>query len=80
MNSKKPNTLSVEIEGKTIQQAIKEALIKLNATEQEVTIEVLKEEQKGLFGMQGAESAKVRVTLDHKNTPLPKKEITLRKK
>ena len=69
MNRKKEPDKSVEVEAKTVDKAIKEALKKLNATEKEVTIEVLKEEQKGLFGMQGAEAAKVRVTLDQKESP-----------
>ena len=69
MKRKKPNTESIEVEAKTTKKAIEEALKKLDATEEEVSIEVLKEEQKGLFGMQGAESAKVRVKIDRKLTP-----------
>ena len=69
MNKKKPRTDSVEVEAKTTKKAIEEALKKLDATEEEVTIEVLKEEQKGLFGMQGAETAKVRVKIDRNPTP-----------
>ena len=61
---KKLPPTSVEVEAKTVALAIKEALETLQATEKEVTIEVLKEEQKGLFGMQGAEPAKVRVALE----------------
>ena len=74
MNSSKGGRKTVEVEGKTIKEAINKALQKLNATEQEVTIEVLKEEQKGLFGMQGAETAKVRVTLDPKVSPQPPRQ------
>ncbi len=66
MNPQRNQERTIEVEGKTVKDAIKKALKKLNATEQEVSIEVLKEEQKGLFGMQGAEPAKVRVTLEHK--------------
>ncbi|MFA6636272.1 MAG: Jag N-terminal domain-containing protein [Candidatus Omnitrophota bacterium] len=69
MNKKKPRTDSIEVEAKTTKKAIEEALKKLDATEEEVTIEVLKEEQKGLFGMQGAEAAKVRVRIDRNPTP-----------
>ena len=58
---------TIEVEAKTVELAIKEALGKLHATEKEVTIKVLKEEQKGLFGMQGAEPAKVRVALERKH-------------
>lgn len=69
-NNKNPEK-SIEIEAKTVKEAIKEALKTLHATEKEVTIEVLKEEQKGLFGMQGAETAKVRVVLDQKTPQKP---------
>lgn len=54
---------SIEAEGATVEAAIKEALEKLQVTKQEVNIEVLKEEHKGLFGMPGAHTAKIRVTL-----------------
>ena len=57
----------VEVEAKTVQEAIKQALNTLKAAEKEVTIKVLKEEQKGLFGMEGAGKAKIRVTLKKKN-------------
>jgi spoIIIJ-associated protein len=66
MRSNKDDIKVVEVEAKTVKKAIKDALKQLNATEKEVSIEVVKEEQKGLFGMQGAEAAKVRVTLDHR--------------
>ena len=59
MNKKK----TIEVEAVTIAEAIKKALQVLKAKESEVTIEVLKEEHKGLFGMKGAELAKVRATL-----------------
>ena len=54
---------SVEIEAKTTNEAIKIALKTLGVPKSKVKIEVLREEQKGLFGMGGAEPAKVRVTL-----------------
>jgi spoIIIJ-associated protein len=62
MNPPKNEITTIEVEAKTVKEAINSALKKLHATEEEVTIKVLKEEQKGLFGMQGAETAKVRVT------------------
>ncbi|MFA4991360.1 MAG: Jag N-terminal domain-containing protein [Candidatus Omnitrophota bacterium] len=52
----------VEIEAKTAQEAINIALIKLGAKKSEVDIKVLREENKGLFSMQGTKLAKVRVT------------------
>lgn len=57
---------SIEIEGRTIEEAIKKALKVLNIQRSKVKIEVLSEEQKGLFGMPGAKPAKVRVSLIRK--------------
>ena len=54
---------SIEIEGRTSQEAIKIALKELGATRDQVQVEVLSEEDKGLFGMKGAKPARVRVTL-----------------
>lgn len=56
------NKTSIEVEGKTVEEAIKNALKQLNLPRSKVKIEVLSEEQKGLFGMPGARPAKVRVT------------------
>ena len=42
---------SIEIEAKTTQEAIKMALKKLKVKKEEVEIRVLREENKGLFGM-----------------------------
>ena len=55
--------ISVEIEGKTVEEAIKKALKELNLPRNQVKIQVLSEEEKGLFGMPGAKPAKVRVTV-----------------
>lgn len=54
---------SIEVEGKTIKEAIKKALEELKVPRNKVKIEVLSEEEKGLFGMPGARPAKVRVSL-----------------
>jgi spoIIIJ-associated protein len=56
------NKDELEVEAKTAQEAIKIALSKLNAKRTEVEVSVLREENKGLFSMQGAKLAKVRVT------------------
>jgi spoIIIJ-associated protein len=53
---------SIEIEGKTVEEAIKKALKELKIPRDKVKIEVLSEEEKGLFGMPGAKPAKVRVS------------------
>jgi len=60
--------LSIEIEGKTVQAAIKIALKKLNLPRDQVEIEILSEGEKGLFGMPGGRPAKVRVSAK-KNVP-----------
>lgn len=58
---------SIEIEGDSVEGAVKKALKELNLPRGQVKIEVLSEEKKGLFGMPGAKPAKVRVTvLKHK--------------
>lgn len=54
---------SVEIEGKSVEEAIRIALQELHLPREKVVIEVLSEEEKGLFGMPGAKPAKVRVSL-----------------
>ena len=53
----------VETEGKTVHEAVEKALKELKAKRSQVTIEILCEEEKGLFGMPGAKLAKVRVSL-----------------
>jgi spoIIIJ-associated protein len=55
--------MSIEIEGKSVEEAVKVALSNLQLPRNKVKIEVLSEEKKGLFGMPGAKPAKVRVTL-----------------
>ena len=54
---------SIEIEGKTVEEAVKKALKELKLPRHRVKIEVLSEEEKGLFGMPGAKPAKIRVTI-----------------
>jgi len=54
---------SIEIEGKTVEEAIKNALDELKLPRNKVKIKVLSEEEKGLFGMPGAKPAKIRVTI-----------------
>ena len=55
------NKDEIETEAKTAQEAIKIALSKLGLKKTEVQISVLREENKGLFSMQGTKLAKVRV-------------------
>ncbi|MCX5694330.1 MAG: Jag N-terminal domain-containing protein [Candidatus Omnitrophica bacterium] len=53
----------VEVEGKTVEEAIQKALRELKLPRNRVKIESLSEEKKGLFGMAGAKPAKVRVSV-----------------
>ena len=52
----------IEAEDKTVEEAIKKALRELNLTRDQVKVEILCDEKKGLFGMPGAKLAKVRVS------------------
>jgi predicted RNA-binding protein Jag len=54
---------SIEAEGSTVEEAIKKALSALRLSRDKVKIEVLSEEEKGLFGMAGARPAKIKVTV-----------------
>ena len=55
--------VSIEVEGNTVEEAIKKALMELGLSREKVKIEVLVEEEKGLFGMPGAKLAKIRVSI-----------------
>ena len=57
---------SIEIEAKTTKEAISIALKKLKAKKEDVDIKILREEHKGLFGMEGAELAKIKATIKRK--------------
>lgn len=63
MAEKRAISKSIEAEGKTTKEAIAIALKKLGVTREKVHIQILSEENKGLFGMEGAKLAKIRVTL-----------------
>ena len=54
---------SIEAEGKSTKEAINSALKSLGVTKDRVNIQVLAEEQKGLFGMKGVSQAKVKITI-----------------
>lgn len=53
---------SIETTGKTLDEAIEKALKELDARREDVNIEILSEEKKGLFGLKGAKPAKIRAT------------------
>ncbi|NQU95700.1 MAG: Jag N-terminal domain-containing protein [Candidatus Omnitrophica bacterium] len=56
----------IEVEAKTTQEAIRIALEKLKVKKEDVEIKILREENKGLFGMDGAEPAKIKVIIKKK--------------
>lgn len=58
---------SFDFEGATVEDAIKNAMKSLNASREEIDIKIVCEEQKGLFGMEGAKTAKIKVILKEKD-------------
>lgn len=54
---------TVEKTAKTVEEALKLALIELGAREEEVIVEVLDEPKKALLGLIGGKEAKVKITL-----------------
>ena len=58
---------SIEVEGKSVEAAIKKALEILGVSRNKVDIQVVCEEKKGLFGMEGAKPAKIAVALKNKS-------------
>ena len=53
----------IEVEGNTVEEAIKKALELLKVSRDEIEVKVVCEEKKGLFGMKGAKPAKIKVFL-----------------
>lgn len=60
----------VEIEAGLIEEAVKEALIKLGASREEVEIEVIEEGSRGFLGLIGNRLARVRVKLKESHTEI----------
>lgn len=54
---------SVEKKGKTVEEAVSLALEELGAQREQVTVEILEEGSKGLFGLLGSKGARVKVTV-----------------
>ena len=54
---------SIDVEGANVEEAIKKALKILSVTREEIVVKVVAEEKKGLFGMEGAKPAKIKVSL-----------------
>jgi spoIIIJ-associated protein len=66
--------ISIEMEGKTPEEAIQKALEVLDASREQVKVEILDEGSKGLFGMIGSKQAKIRATLIEIEEPTPRYE------
>jgi spoIIIJ-associated protein len=52
-----------EFEGNTVDDAINKAVLKLGIPKNKLNIKIVCEEKRGLFGMQGAKSAKIKVAI-----------------
>ena len=64
---KKILSKSIEIEGKTVDDAIHKALELLKVSRDKINVKVVCEEKKGLFGMEGEKPAKIMVSLKNKS-------------
>ncbi len=70
---------SIEIEGSTVEDAINKAVKQLGVPRESLLIKVVCEEQKGLFGMEGAKSAKIKVSINDKKSGLSNQKGESRK-
>ena len=59
----KKNPRGLEFEGATVEDAIKKAIDQLKVSKNDLVIKVVCEEQRGLFGMEGAKPAKIKIFL-----------------
>lgn len=66
------NVKSLDVNAKTVDEAIEQGLARLGLTRQQVDVEIIKEGKRGVFGL-GAEDAQVRLT--PRPTPPPAKPI-----
>ena len=62
----KSSPKSIEVEGSTVEKAIKKAAEILNVSRDDISVKVACEEKRGLFGMEGEKPAKIRVSLKAK--------------
>ena len=58
----------IEVEAKTVAEAIERALEILKVSSDDIDVQVLSEPKMGLFGMEGGKRAKIRVILKKKET------------
>ena len=62
-NDGKEPVLNADFEANTVEEAVEAALAELNIPRENIKIQILTEGKKGLFGMEGAKKAKIRVTI-----------------
>jgi spoIIIJ-associated protein len=53
----------IEFEGNTLDEAINKAVLKLGVPKNGLNIKVVREEKRGLFGMESAKTAKIKVSI-----------------
>ena len=58
----------IEEQGKTVDDAINKALDQLQVSRDQVSIEILDEGSRGIFGFMGTKPAKVKISLNHEAT------------
>ena len=63
MNNMGIKSEASEFEGNTLDEAIKQAVLKLGVPKSKLDIKIVCEEKRGLFGMRGAKYAKIKVTV-----------------
>jgi len=56
-----------EFEGRTVEDAIQRAIKELSVSREDIIVKVVCEEKKGLFGMDGAKPAKIKVSFEKKD-------------
>jgi len=52
----------IEIGGRTVNEAIEKAVKQLGLNKDQISVKIVSEEKRGLFGMEGAKPAKIIVT------------------
>jgi len=60
---KTPKSETTEFEGTTLDEAINKAVLSLGVPKSQLDIKIVCEEKRGLFGMQGAKAAKIKVKI-----------------
>ncbi|MDD5633830.1 MAG: Jag N-terminal domain-containing protein [Candidatus Omnitrophica bacterium] len=65
--TQKQEITTIEVDAITVEAAIRKALKMLGAKKKDVEIEILKEEHKGLFGMEGSGLARIKATIKLQN-------------